>query len=285
MPRTPARLDHALLAAHRPGALVAVGLGLPAGLPARRPRGFALFAAEQVSTSPGGRLPPPAPGVALVQVRGVLEQRASWYSCGESDGYDAIEERFASAIFDPGVGSVVLDADSPGGDDPGLEQLIQRMRAMKAATGKPVLGYVDELAASACCWLLAGACDRIMLPRSGRIGSIAQVVIYQSEARAEASAGRDTYVARGLPGKMVPNSLEPLDELGKARLDAHALAGTERFIEQMVAFRGLSAATIRAWNGSIFTGAAAVAAGLADGVGTLEETISLAAMLANQEAR
>lgn len=280
MTTRPLRLDRSLLAAHRPGALLAVELGAAASIPRRRPRSYQVRAVEQIAAGAVGILPPPAPGVAVVEVRGVLEQRASWYSCGETCGYDELEERFVAAAFDPGVGSILLDVDSPGGDDPGLDQGVARMRAAKEACGKPVLGYVNEYAASAACWLLAGVCDGIYLPRTGRIGSIACVVIHETDARAIAEAGTDVYVGRGLPGKMKPNGVEPLDELGKARIDALAAAGTERIIAAMVAYRGdrgVTADAIRAWNGALFTGPDAVAAGLADGVGSREETISLAA--------
>jgi ClpP class serine protease len=286
LPREPLRLTRSLLAAYRPGSLICVGEGLAAGIPAKRPTGYLLHASASTgrlrAESGSSRRSPAAPerATAVIAVRGVLEQRAGLWSCGETGGYDEIGERFDAAAFDPGVGSLVIDADSPGGDDPGIEAFIARCQATKAATGKPVLGFVNELAASAMCWILAGVCDAIYLPRSGRIGSIAQVVVHQTEARALADSGVDTYVARGLPGKMDPNGLEVLSELGKARLDELAAAATERFIEQMVAFRGLDAATIRTWNGGMFTGQAAIDVGLADGLGSLEQTIALAGQLA-----
>ena len=75
---------------------------------------------------------------------------------------------------------------------------------------------------------------------------------------------------------MNPNGMEPLDDLGKARLDAMALSGTERFLAHVSARRGIHPEVIRSWNAGVFEGPAAVVAGLADGVGTLDQTIMLA---------
>ncbi len=279
--RAPARLTASLLAAYRPGSLVAVALGMAANLPRKRPRGYTVHARAQ--TAPGGPrapLPPPAPGTAVVRIVGVLEQRANAWSCGETCGYDTIEADLCEALSDPGVGSVVIACDTPGGDVPGLEEATARIRAVVDALGKPVIGYADELVASAGVYLMLGVCDRLYLPRSGRIGSISSACIFQSEARALRKAGIDTYIARGLPGKMDPNPLEPLSPLGKARLDAHALECSERFIAFVAQRRGIDPETIRSWSADIFTGEAAVTVGLADGIGSLEGTIALAGELA-----
>lgn len=223
---------------------------------------------------------PPSEQVAVVTIRGVIEQRASYWACGETCGYDTVEEDVCAALSDPGVGSVVIACDTPGGDVPGLEQATARIRAVVDAIGKPVIGYADECIASAGVWLMLGICDRVYLPPSGEIGAVGSCVVFQTEARALTDHGIDTYVARGLPGKMNPNNVEQLDELGKARLDALAAECTERFVDFVATRRGIDPAVVRSWNASLFTGQAAVAVGLADGVGSLDETITLASTLA-----
>lgn len=257
-------------------------MGMAAGVPAKRPRGYEVHARSRAMLSaPAPAAPAPAAAqVGLVTFRGVLEQRASIWDCGETCGYDTIEQDICEALADPGVAGVVVAGDSPGGDDPGLGEACRRIRAFADLMQKPLLGYVDELAASAAVYLLVGICDAIYLPPSGRMGSISSCVIFQTAARALEKEGIDTYIARGLPGKYRPNDLEPLDALGKARLDAQALEGSERFIAFVSARRGIDPEIIRGWNVAMFTGAAAVDAGLADGVGSLEDVITLAAELA-----
>jgi ClpP class serine protease len=85
-------------------------------------------------------------------------------------------------------------------------------------------------------------------------------------------------------GKARPNEVVPLDPIGKARIDALAAEGEARFVDALVARRGLAPEAIRGWNGEIFTGAAAVSVGLADGLapGGLDTVIAHAAELGAQ---
>lgn len=271
MPGTaPALLTPRLLAAHRPGAQCFVAEGSHARLPRRRPRGYlraARLGLRAEATTLGGKAAVEEAKVpAIVEVRGVLEQRASLWSCGESSGYDELEERFAAAVCDPGVSAVILDMDSPGGDGAGLEQLVGKCRRLADEIGKPILGYVNEFAASAALWILVGVCDAIYLPPSGQMGSIGCVVPFATEARALRKAGVDPYIARAPAGKMRPNPIEALDPIGKARLDQLAAEGEARFVAAIAARRGVQADVIRGWNAGLFTGAAAVSAKLADGL-------------------
>ncbi len=212
----------------------------------------------------------------------MLEQRASIWDCtGETDGYDAIEARFARAANDPATGAIVIDIDSIGGDHNGLEQTILRMSALASSRSIPVLGYANEWATSAAYWILAGVCKNgIYAPRSCVVGSIGSCIPYVGDAGALAKEGHEVYVARGLPGKMVPSGIEPLDDLGRSRLDARAAEGTAQFVASIASLRRLDEQVIRGWNADTFTGASAVAAGLLDGLGSLEETIALAASIA-----
>ena len=244
--------------------------------------------------------PPPEPLVAIVQVRGVLEQRATMRvsGCGETqtDGYDAIESRFfgwcdysgeqhPGALTDENVSAIVLDVDSPGGDLAGLEQTIARVRAGVLASGKPCVGFVNEFAASAALWMLVGICDAVYLPPSGLLGSVGCYVFFQSEARHLLEDDKvDTYIARQPDGKARPHPAEPIDPIGQARLDARAVVGEAAFVAAVAKLRGLTPEEVRGWNGQIFIGEDAVTVGLADGIGSLEDVVALARELSGMKA-
>ena len=286
MSRTTLRITHSLLAAHRSGALVGVAIGGVSRQTGRRPRGYSLRpragATRGATFASATSSPSRRSAVAVVEVRGVLEQRASFWDCsGETDGYDAIEGRFSAAARDPSTCAIVVDLDSVGGDVAAIEQTSARMSALAAQIDLPVLGFANEEALSCGYWLLAATCKNgIYAPPSGRVGAIAACVPYIGDAGALAKEGHEVYVARGLPGKMIPSGIEPLDDLGRARLDRLAVEGTERFIAAIAAMRSIPAETIRSWNAETFTGVRAVEAKLIDGLGSLEETIALAAQLA-----
>jgi ClpP class serine protease len=85
---------------------------------------------------------------------------------------------------------------------------------------------------------------------------------------------------------MNPNPAEELDALGLARLQELVGECDARFVAALSASRHLDPAVIAAWNGGMFTGPKALAAGLADSLGSLETAIALAASMAGyQEAR
>lgn len=215
-----------------------------------------------------------------------MEQRESAWSCGETCGYDGIERDVCAALTDPGVAAVVVDADTPGGDEAGLVEAMGRIRVCANLCGKPLLGYSPAMLASAGVWLISGICDATFIHPTARAGSIGAVVMYASDARRLEKEGCDPYVAKWPgPGKMNPNSIEALDDLGRARLDEQARACAEDFIAHVAKVRNLDPAAIRAWNGALFRGAAAVDVGLVDGLATLDDVIALAAARAElQEA-
>jgi ClpP class serine protease len=252
----------------------------PAGIGERRPTGYVLRAADGVVVADSTPATVLADLTAVVQVRGAMEQFAHDRSSGcgqtQTDGYDAIEARFCKALGDASVGRVVLDVFSPGGDVPGLEQTSLRMRAAVEASGKPCIGYVNEFAASAALWLMLVVCDATFIPPSGRMGSVGSCVLFRTEARKLAEEGTDVYIARQPDGKYRPNGMEPLDEIGKARLDRQAVIGEAAFVNTISAVREISPETIRSWNGAIFDGADAVSVGLADRVGSLDDAVKFA---------
>ena len=202
--------------------------------------------------------------------------------CGFVDGYDWIEGRVRGALEDPAVGAVVLLIDSPGGDVAGLEESVRRMVAARVASGKRVIAYVDELAASAAYWIAASVADEIVVPTAGRVGSIGCIGAFVDESRANEAAGVDVTVVRVPDGKAALSSVAPVADVAKARLTADVSAAAGRFFLAMSSARGFSVADVVALNGAVLSGADAVAGKLADRVGTLEGVLDRAAAAATE---
>jgi signal peptide peptidase SppA len=111
-----------------------------------------------------------APGVAYVEARGIVGKHLSGMetACGGLC-LDHLAARLALAHADPGVASVVLHIDSPGGTVPGVPELAAKIRAWSAA--KPIYAFTDTLCASAGYWL-AAACSGIFTTPTATLGSI-----------------------------------------------------------------------------------------------------------------
>lgn len=227
-----------------------------------------------------------AEGVAHVRVDGPLAQRA--WSCWMfgGDGYDAIESRVRAALTDPRSRSLVIEYDSPGGEVAGCGVCADAIRAAAEASGKPVVSYVGELAASAAYWL-ASAADKIVTPASGVLGSIGVITtrVEDTSAADARSAGRKVHIitsgARKADGQ--PSTVMSDEERAATQAKVDALADV--FAGAVADRRGMTLAQVRGLEADVFIGADAVAKGLADRVGNLGSAVAYARELATTTRR
>lgn len=215
--------------------------------------------------------------VAVVSIDGPMLQRAESFLCGYADGYDAVEDRFEAALEHPATVAVVLRISSPGGVLAGLEEAVRKMCAARDACGKPVLAYVDEMAASAAYWLAACvATDGVYLPSSGLVGSIGVMLVHTSEAGALEQEGIAQTVICAPAGKGEGHPSQALSDAARARFDELVASGAARFIDAVAAARGLAPDAVRALDAGVLEGPVAVAAGLANGVSSFDDVKALA---------
>jgi ClpP class serine protease len=220
--------------------------------------------------------------VGVVRVEGPLSQRALADLCGYVDGYDAIEARLSLAL-DSDVGGVLMVIDSPGGEAAGLEEAVRRMRGAVEKSGKRVVAYVDELAASAAYWIASGVADEIVVPAAGHVGSIGTIGALVDMTGAAEQAGEKWTIVRDPAGKAPGHPMGPVSEVAEERLRGEVKAATARFVKAVSKRRGIPSGDIRKMDGALFSGADAVAAGLADRVGTLEQAARAALAPRNKD--
>jgi signal peptide peptidase SppA len=249
-------------------ALDARALSVPVRLLSQAPE--LEFHSMQVATSA------PKIRVAVVDMFGPVAQRAYVDGlCAFVDGYDSLEARLGAALEDEDVDAVVLRIDSPGGDAAGMAEAVRRMRSAVAASGKPVVAYVDELAASAA-YAIACVASEIILPETGEVGSIGCLCVHFDASGAYAQAGIRPTIIRSGSQKAVPSSLEPLADDGRAVIQARVQAHAQAFAALVASSRGETADDWLALEGATARGKQAVKKGLADRVGSLEDAISSA---------
>jgi ClpP class serine protease len=149
-------------------------------------------------------------GIAVIEVSGVLIHRGSWI--GQWSGqtsYEGIAAQIEAAAQDPTVRGVALEIDSFGGEVAGVFDLADRIRALRST--KPVWAFVAEHAFSAG-YALASQADRILLPRTGAVGSIGVVVMHaELSSQLDQDGVRVTLIHSGTH-KIDGNPYEPLPE-------------------------------------------------------------------------
>lgn len=227
---------------------------------------------------------PPVPfvrdgDVAVVSIEGPLAQRAwaCWMFSG--DGYDAITSRVGAALADASTRAVVLRLDSPGGEVAGCFEAVRSIRAAAKTAGKPLVAYCDEMAASAA-YALACACDEIVCPDTGILGSIGVIFSVTEQSEALRIAGRSTAVITSGAAKADGHPALPLSKEARARYQVEVDQLADVFAGEVSAARGLTVAQVRGLEARVFLGAAAVNAGLADRVGNVATALERARALA-----
>ncbi len=222
-------------------------------------------------TRNGGRYTVAA-GRAIVPVMGELCNRGAWI--GASSGltsYEGITEQMRLALGDPTVSGIVLDVNSPGGEAVGLFECADVIRAADAK--KPVTAFVNGMAASAA-YALASAAGRIVVTRSSIVGSIGVVMIHLDQSRKLEKQGvTPTLIFMG-DHKVDGHPFGPLPDAVKADITAELGKFYGMFVGTVARFRGMKADAVKATQARCFMGADAVAAGLADKVGTLDDALS-----------
>lgn len=209
---------------------------------------------------------PVVDGIAVIEISGVLIHRGGWI--GQSSGqtsYEGISTQVQAAAYDPSVRAVALEIDSFGGEVAGVFDLADQIRALRR--NKPVWAFVAEHAFSAG-YALASQADRILLPRTGSVGSIGVVVMHADlSGQLDQDGVRVTLIHSG-QHKVDGNPYEPLPE--GVRDDIQREIDVLRFLfaETVAAGRAgrLSQEAALATEAATYRGTDAVAAGLADEV-------------------
>ena len=205
-------------------------------------------------------------GIAVIEIAGTLVHRGAWI--GQSSGltsYEGITAQLEAALADPGVRGIALDIDSFGGEVAGAFDLADRIRAARAV--KPVQAFVADHALSAG-YALASQADRIVLSRTGAVGSIGVVAIHSDMSGALDQKGIAVTLIHAGARKVDANPYQPLPEAIRERIAGELEELRQLFAETVAEGRGRRLDTLQALatEAAVFRGEAAVFAGLADEV-------------------
>ena len=205
-------------------------------------------------------------GIAVIEISGTLVHRGAWI--GQSSGltsYEGIAAQLQAALADPAIRGIALDIDSFGGEVAGAFDLADRIRAVRQV--KPIHAFVADHALSAA-YALASQADRIILPRTGAVGSIGVVAMHSDMSGALDQKGIAVTLIHAGARKVDANPYQPLPETVRDRIAGELEDLRLLFAETVAEGRGRRLDTLQALGteAAVFRGEAAVFAGLADEV-------------------
>lgn len=211
-------------------------------------------------------------GVAIIPVIGTLLHRDaySYWSGMRLPSYEAIADMIEDAVTDGNIQAILLEVDSPGGVAAGcldFSEAIAKMRGIK-----PIWASINEFGCSAA-YAIASACDKIVLGKSGRVGSIGVIAThYDMSAAFEKWGEKVTYLYAG--AHKIDGAIGlPLSDQARTAFMADIDAQYQRFCEVVAANRSLAVDAVRNTEAAIYRGEGAIKAGLADEIMTHQEAI------------
>lgn len=211
--------------------------------------------------------------VSIIPVQGPLMRKDQ--ACGPV-GMNTIGNYIKEANNDSSVDTIILDIDSPGGTVSGTAALGKVIRESK----KPVIAYVNELAASAAYWL-ASQCDEIIASdEKAEIGSIGVMLSFMDVQPA--------YELQGVKFHSIVSNLSEdknrdFDEVRKGNYKEYKETVldplAERFINTVKEGRGNKITDESIFKGRVDFADKAIEYGLIDSIGTMEFAIDRAYQL------
>jgi signal peptide peptidase SppA len=142
-------------------------------------------------------------GIAQIEMIGPMMKFASSLSSNVSTVY--ARKQLRHAANNPDVKAIFLRIDSPGGTVSGTKDLADEIARTKAI--KPVVAFVEDLAASAAYWVAAQATEIIANNTTALIGSIGTYAVIYDYSRSAENMGIKTHLittgkfrGAGVPG-------------------------------------------------------------------------------------
>lgn len=212
--------------------------------------------------------------LAILPLHGVVDRRDSIVT--DLLGGTSVESfrgQLRELVADASVRGIVLSIDSPGGGVGGVTELAAEIRAAREV--KPLYAVADTIAASAAYWLGAQA-DRLYVTPSGSVGSVGVYAVHMDLSGAYAQAGVTPTIISSSERKVDGNEYEPLSGEARAEMQRRVDAFAAQFHGDVAAGRRVSPETVRSryGQGRMLMAREALAAGMVDGVATVDDVLA-----------
>lgn len=211
----------------------------------------------------------------------ITYKSTGWEALCGGCSYESVVEQFNS-MADMGAKTVILWADSGGGEAYAMMETGHYLRKRADDLGIKILTYVDGLSASAC-YGLSCIADEVIMNPNAEVGSIGVVVRLINDSKALEQKGYErTFVYAG--GNKVP-----FDDEGEFReeflqdIQSKVDALYEEFTGYVSEMRDIPVDQVKKTEAKVFMASDSVALGLADKIMTHEEFMVYQADFSSKE--
>jgi protease IV len=218
--------------------------------------------------------------IAIIEVEGLLINARTGGGLLAFDRENRLSlfvQQFERAASDPNVRAVVLRVNSPGGTVSASDAMYETVLRFRKRTGKPVIASCQEVAASGA-YYVSCAADTIVAQPTSVVGSIGVIFNSFNLEGTMNLVGVKPEVIKSGRLKDMGSPFKPLAGEERELLQNMIDDYHRRFIAVVQDGRsfGEETAISDLTDGRVFTGETAVAVGLVDELGMLEDAIDLA---------
>jgi protease-4 len=213
--------------------------------------------------------------IAILTIEGVIDDRqADWF-----------RRQIERAEQDIRIQALMVRIVSPGGSVSSSDQIHYYISRFKERTGKPVLAFMQTIAASGG-YYAAVACDEIMAEPTVITGSIGVIMNHLViKDLLEQKLGINPVTLKSGPHKDWPSMFnETTDEEKQYLMDKILMPAYDRFVQLVAAGRSevlTETQVLSLADGSIFTAPEALDKKLIDEIGYLDDAVAKAEKMAN----
>jgi capsid assembly protease len=208
-------------------------------------------------------------GVAVIPVNGTLMHKSGYIgSQSGATGYDGIAALLDEANSNPSVRAIMLDIDSGGGEVSGVEALANKINA----SPKPVYAHANEMAASAAYWIASSA-SKVYLSNTASVGSIGVITVHADYSKQLNNEGVKVTIIQSGKHKAEGNPYEPLPADVREKVQAEIDSLRSIFAGTVAKNRKMTLQAVLDTEAAMYSGQAAVTAGLADAVLSFDDAL------------
>lgn len=222
--------------------------------------------AQKALTGPSG-------SVAVIPIHGIISQRSNMFSeFSGGTSTEALAAQIRQAVNDPGIKSIVLDVDSPGGAVAGVDELASVL--FQARKKKKITAVVNCQCASAAYYIASQATEIVASPSSDT-GSIGVYCIHEDDSALLEKMGVKLTLIKFGENKAEGFSGEPLQESAHAHFKESVDNAGEMFEKAVARGRKISQDEVHSkfGQGRMFDAKKAVKIGMVDRVASFDEVL------------